>query len=70
VLIIGVAGMFLFVGRRDQELTTVTSDVDKLALVVTDLARAQTYGAINDASNNKALEDIHRRLQALERVSK
>ena len=69
-LIIGVAGMFTFIGKRDQQLTEVTTDLDKLAAAVNDLAKAQASSAVNDAMHNKELVDIQRRLNEVERKFK
>ena len=69
-LVIGVAGMFAFVGKRDQQLTQVSTDLDKLVVAVNDLAKAQASSAINDAMHEKMLEDIQRRLNNLERSIK
>lgn len=66
-LVIGVAGMFTFIGSRDQQLTNVSTDLDKLVVAVNDLAKAQASTAINDAMQSKMLEDIQRRLNNLER---
>jgi hypothetical protein len=70
VLIIGIAGLFTIIGKRDQQLTQTVSDLDKLAVVVNDLARAQTSSAVNDVNHSKSLEDIQRRLGELERKIK
>lgn len=69
-LIIGVAGMFTFIGKRDQQLTQVSTDLDKLVVAVNDLAKAQASTAITDAMHEKSLEDIQRRLNNLERSLK
>ena len=66
-LIIGVAGMFVFIGKRDQQLTQVSVDLDKLIGAVNDLARAQASMAMSDAAQTRSLEDIQRRLNELER---
>lgn len=66
-LIIGVAGMFVVIGKRDQQLIHVSSDLDKLAGVVNDLAKTQASSSVVDASHTKALEDILRRLNNLEK---
>jgi hypothetical protein len=66
-LIIGVAGMFTFIGKRDQQLTEVTTDLDKLASAVNDLAKAQASAAVNDAMHGRELSDIQRRLNEVER---
>lgn len=70
VLIIGIAGLFTLIGKRDQQLTQVVSDLDKLAVVVNDLAKTQTGAAVNDVAQSRSLEDIQRRLGELERKIK
>ena len=69
-LIVGVAGMFALIGKRDQQLTQVSTDLDKLAVAVNDLAKAQASSAISSAMQEKSLEDIQRRLNNLERNMK
>lgn len=69
-LIIGVGGMFTFIGKRDQQLTQVSTDLDKLVAAVNDLAKAQASTAISDAMQSRALEDIQRRINNLERSIK
>lgn len=69
-LVIGVAGMFTFIGKRDQQLTQVSTDLDKLAGAVNDLAKTQANTALNDAMQSSQLEDIKRRLNDLERTMK
>lgn len=69
-LIIGVGGMFTFIGKRDQQLTQVSTDLDKLVAAVNDLAKAQASTAITDAMHEKSLEDIQRRLNNIERSLK
>jgi hypothetical protein len=46
------------------------TDLDKLAVVVNDLAKAQASTAVADALHTKTLEDIQRRLENLERTIK
>ena len=69
-LMLGVLGLFTFVGKRDQQLTQVSTDLDKLVGAVNDLAKAQASTAISDAMQERALEDIQRRLNNLERSNK
>jgi len=66
ILIIGVAGMFTLIGKRDQQLTQVSTDVDKLASATADLAKTQARVSINDAIQERTLEEIKRRIDALE----
>jgi 3-dehydroquinate dehydratase len=69
-LVIGVAGLFTLVGKRDQQLTQVGADLDKLAEVVNDLAKSHASVAVNDAMQAAALQDIQRRLNEIERSMK
>jgi len=67
VLVVGVAGMFMMIGRRDQQLTEATTDIEKLAGVVNDLAKAQASSAVLDAVHAKELQQIQQRLIEIER---
>ena len=69
-LIIGIGGLFTLIGKRDQQLAQVVSDLDKLAVVVNDLAKTQTGAAVNDITQTRTLEDIQKRLVDLERKIK
>ena len=69
-LIIGIGGLFTLIGKRDQQLAQVVSDLDKLAVVVNDLAKTQTGAAVNDIAQTRTLEDIQKRLVDLERKIK
>jgi hypothetical protein len=67
VMMIAVAKLFAMVGRRDAELARATSDLEKLGLIVTDLAKAQVANSCVDGSHGEQLRDISRRLERLER---
>lgn len=67
VLVIGVAGMFVMIGRRDQQLTDASTDIEKLAVVINDLAKAQASAAVMDSMHAKELQSIQQRLIEIER---
>ncbi len=66
VLIIGVAGIFLTIGRKDQALETNQQQVSDLRLICSDLARVVGSLSISDASQTEQLRSIDQRLDRLE----
>jgi len=66
VLIIGVAGIFLTIGRRDQVLEQNQTQVSDLRLICSDLARVVGSLSISDASQTEQLRSIDARLNRLE----
>ena len=66
-LIIGVAAIFLTIGRRDQILENNQSQVSDLRLICSDLARVVGSLSISDASQTEQLRSIDARLNRLER---
>ncbi len=66
VLIIGVAGIFLTIGRRDQVLEQNQTQVSDLRLICSDLARVVGSLSISDASQTEQLRSIDARLDRLE----
>jgi 23S rRNA U2552 (ribose-2'-O)-methylase RlmE/FtsJ len=66
VLIIGVAGIFLTIGRRDQILENNQTQVSDLRLICSDLARVVGSLSISDASQTEQLRSIDARLNRLE----
>ncbi len=66
VLIIGVAGIFLTIGRRDQVLEQNQTQVSDLRLICSDLARVVGSLSISDASQTEQLRSIDQRLDRLE----
>ncbi len=69
-MLVGFAALIYSLGEKSTELRMARGDLDKLAETVNDLARAQASGAVNDASHARALEDIQRRLGAIEAKSR
>lgn len=69
-MLVGIATLLFAFGGKTEQLDRVRTDLDKLAVVVNDLARAQASAAVADAMHSKTLEDIQRRLENLERTIK
>jgi len=69
-MLVGIATLLFAFGSKTEQLDRARTDLDKLASVVNDLARAQASAAVADAMHSKTLEDIQRRLENLERTIK
>jgi hypothetical protein len=69
-MLVGIATLLFAFGGKTEQLDRVRTDLDKLGVVVNDLARAQASAAVADAMHSKTLEDIQRRLENLERTIK
>jgi hypothetical protein len=69
-MLVGIATLLFAFGSKTEQLNQNRTDIDKLAVAVNDLAKAQASAAVVDALHNKTLEDIQRRLENLERTSK
>ena len=69
-MLVGIATLLFAFGSKTEQLNQNRTDIDKLAVAVNDLAKAQASAAVVDALHNKTLEDIQRRLENLERSSK
>lgn len=63
---IGVAGIFLAVGRKDQVLDSSVQDIAELREIASDLARASVESAMNDRNQDRRLDEIRDRLLRLE----
>ena len=66
VLIVGVAGIFLAIGRRDQAIDQSQQAISDLRQISSDLARAVGSLSISDASQMAQLQSIERRLNLIE----
>ena len=66
VLVIGVAGVFLVIGRKDHQVDSNTTDIIELTEITRELVRAQVESAGNDALHLQILQDIRFRLERLE----
>lgn len=69
-MLVGIATLLFAFGSKTEQLNQNRTDIEKLAVAVNDLARAQASSAVVDAMHNKTLEDIQRRLENLERSGK
>lgn len=69
-MLVGIATLLFAFGSKTEQLNQTRTDLDKLAVVVNDLAKAQASAAVADAMHSKTLEDIQRRLENLERTIK
>jgi len=69
-MLVGIATLLFAFGSKTEQLNQNRTDIDKLAVAVNDLAKAQASAAVVDALHNKTLEDIQRRLENLERSNK
>lgn len=65
-MLVGFAGIIFAIGIKSATLDAQGRDIDKLAAVVSDLAKAQASAAVADAVHTRTLEDIQRRLDNLE----
>jgi len=70
VLVGAAAAVFLNVGRRDERLVFVSSQIDELRLVSQDLVKAQVLGSANDQSQMHLLLDLKSRVERLENGSR
>jgi len=66
-MVIGFGGTVYALGAKGEQLEAARRDMDKLAATVADLARTQTASAATNAATVRGLEDIQRRLDAIER---
>lgn len=67
-MLVGIATLLFAFGSKTEQLNQTRTDIDKLAVAVNDLAKAQASAAVNDAMHNRTLEEIQRRLENLERT--
>lgn len=67
-MLVGIATLLFALGGKTEQLNQTRTDIDKLAVAVNDLAKAQASAAVNDAMHNRTLEEIQRRLENLERT--
>lgn len=67
VLVVGVAGIFAHIGRRDNQLQVNTLDISGLRIIAQDLLEAQITSASNDARIFESLDNLKDRVDRLER---
>lgn len=66
-LIIGVAGLFLTVGRKDARLEQNTIEIAELKDIASEIAKASIESAITNREQDRRLDDLRERLSQLER---
>lgn len=66
ILVATAAGVFLTIGRRDQVVTSMASDIQELRAISMDLVRSQVLSEANDASQGARLDDLRKRIDRLE----
>ena len=66
-LVIGVAGLFLSVGRRDQTLDQNTAEILQLRDIASDLVKTSIETTTTNREQDRRLEELRERLDALER---
>jgi hypothetical protein len=65
-LIIGVAGLFLTVGRKDARLEQNTLEIAELKDIASELAKASVESTMTDREQDRRLDDLKGRLARLE----
>ena len=66
VLVVGVAGVFLAMGRRDATLDSNSTQISELRSICSDLARVTGSLSVTDASHTAQLRAIETRIDRLE----
>lgn len=64
--ILGVAGVFILVGQRDQALARAVSDIADLREITRDLAASAVESKTADAETFRTLEILRIRIERLE----
>lgn len=65
-LVVGVAGLFLTVGRKDAKLDANTVEIGQLRDIATDLVRATVESTSNNISQDRQIDDLRDRVARLE----
>jgi hypothetical protein len=66
VLMVGVAGVFVTLGRKDAILDRQDRDITELRAIASDLVKSQVLGAANDSKHAESLQAVAVRLDRLE----
>jgi len=66
VITAAAAGVFLSMGRRDQEITFHGMQITQLSSISQDLVKSQVLSEANDSKHNENIADLKARLQQLE----
>ena len=65
-LLIGVASLFLMVGRRDGQLSSNTAEIGELRDIAQDLVRTSVEATSTNRNQDRQLDDLRARLMTLE----
>lgn len=65
-LVLGVAGMFLSIGRRDANLATNTDEIRELRDIASDLVKTSIETTTTNREQDRRLDDLRNRLIRLE----
>ena len=66
-LVLGVAGMFLSIGRRDATLEVNSAEIRQLRDIASDLVKTSIQTTTTNREQDRRLEELRDRLDALER---
>jgi hypothetical protein len=66
MLIIGVATVFMAIGRKDQQIESTESNLNQLQTIVQDLVKAQVEGMTKDSEHDRVLVELKQRIYRLE----
>ncbi len=66
VVIVGVAGVFVYLGERNSQIGRNATDIDELKSIVTDLVKAQIAATTNLTNCQRMIDDLSRRIERLE----
>ena len=66
VITAAAAGVFLTMGRRDQEITFHGMQISQLSSISTDLVKSQVLSQANDSKHNENIADLKKRIERLE----
>jgi hypothetical protein len=67
-MVLGFGSVIYALGQKGEQLDRARADMHALSDAVADLASAQASAAVADAKDKSSIEDIKRRIDALERV--
>ncbi len=65
-LVIGVAGLFLAVGRKDARLETNSSEIVELRDIASDLVKASIEATTTNRDQDRRLDDLRERIHRME----
>jgi hypothetical protein len=66
MLIIGVATVFMAIGRKDHQIESTESNLNQLGTIVQDLVKAQVEGMTKDSEHDRVLVELKQRIYRLE----